>query len=54
MVQPAVQIDFFRDTPPGEATKYIVSRHTKSLVEGTLKDIEDYSLKVHLKEKSLN
>ena len=54
MVQPNVQIDYFRDTPPGEATKYIVGRNTASLVKGVLSDLEEYSLKINLKEKSLN
>ena len=54
MVQPTVQIDFFGETPPGEATRYIVSRHTQKLVEGILKDLEEYSLRINLKEKALN
>ena len=33
MVQSAIQIDFFGDSPPGEATRYIVGRYTKKLVE---------------------
>ena len=49
-----VQIDFFGDFPPGAATRYIVSRYTQSLVENILKDLEEYSLKINLKEKSLN
>ena len=52
--QQQVQIDFFGETPPGEATRYIVSRYTKKLVEEILKDLEEFSLKVNLKEKSLN
>ena len=54
MVQPTVQIDFFGETPPGEATRYIVSRYTQKLVEAILKDLDDYSLKINLKEKALN
>lgn len=49
-----VQIDFFGDSPPGEATRYIVSRHTAKLVEQILKDIEEFSLRIHLKEKALS
>ena len=52
--QQLVQIDFFGDAPPGEATRYIVSRYTNKLVEAILKDLEEFSLKVNLKEKSLN
>ena len=52
--QPAVQIDFFGENPPGEATRYIVSRHTNKLVEAILKDLEEYSLRVNLKEKALS
>ena len=49
-----VQIDFFGESPPGEATRYIVSRYTKKLVEAILRDLEEYSLKINLKEKALN
>lgn len=50
----AVTIDYFGETPPGEATRYIVSRYTNKLVETILRDIDDYSLKNHLKEKALS
>ena len=53
-IKPQVQIDFFGDTPPGEATRYIVGKYTQKLVEAILKDLEDYSLKQNLKEKALN
>lgn len=49
-----VTIDFFGDNPPGAATRYIVGRYTKTLIENVLKDLEEYSLKINLKEKSLN
>ena len=49
-----IQIDFFGGNPPGEATRYIVSKYTGKLVEQILKDLEEFSLKTHLKEKSLN
>mmetsp|Transcript_882 Transcript_882/g.1328 ORF Transcript_882/g.1328 Transcript_882/m.1328 type:complete len:481 (+) Transcript_882:28-1470(+) len=54
MVQPTVQIDFFGETPPGEATRYIVGRYTRKLVEQVLKDLEEFSLKLNLKEKALS
>jgi len=46
-------MDFFGKTPPGEATRYIVRRHTQTLVDTILKDLEEFSLKTNLKEKSL-
>lgn len=49
-----VKIDFFGGQPPGEATRYIVSKYTGKLVDQILKDIDEYSLKNHLKEKCLN
>ena len=49
-----VQIDFFGDSPPGEATRYIVGKYTNKLVEAILRDLDEYSLKVNLKEKALN
>ena len=48
-----IQMDFFVQTPPGEATRYIVRRYTQQLVDTILKDLEEYSLKINLKEKSL-
>jgi hypothetical protein len=48
-----IQMDFFGKTPPGEATRYIVRRYTQQLVDTILKDLEEYSLKTNLKEKSL-
>ena len=54
MAQTTVQIDFFGESPPGEATRYIVSRYTNKLVESILRDMEEYSLKINLKEKALN
>jgi hypothetical protein len=47
-----IQIDFF-SKPPGENTRYIVKRHTQQLIETILKDINDFSLKLNLLEKSL-
>ena len=45
-------MDFFTETP-NESTKYIVRKYTKELVDIILKDINDFALKSHLKEKSL-
>jgi len=33
MMHSGVQIDFFGENPPGEATRYIVGRYTKKLLE---------------------
>ena len=46
------KIDFFSETP-NESTKYIVRKYTKDLVDIILKDISDFALKSHLKEKCL-
>ena len=45
-------IDFFGQQP-GSDTQWLVKRHTKMLVESILRDVEQYSLKIHLKQKSL-
>ena len=44
--------DFFA-RPPKEATRWIVRRHTAPLVDQCLKDLDEYSLKNNLKEKTL-
>ena len=49
-----VQIDYFGDKPPGDATRYIVGKYTTQLVEQVLRDLDEFSLKPHLKEKCLN
>ena len=49
-----VQIDYFGDDPPGDATRYIVSKYTSELVDQILRDLDEFSLKPHLKEKALN
>ena len=47
-------LDFFTpDNMPGEGTKYIVRKHLSVLVQKVLKDIHDFSLKLNLKEKSI-
>lgn len=40
-----IALDFFSKAPPGEATRYIVKKHTDKLVETILQDINDFSLK---------
>jgi hypothetical protein len=47
-----IQIDFF-SKPPGPNTRYIVKRHTTALIDSVLKDVNDFSLKPNLQEKSL-
>ena len=49
----SVQIDFFANGPPGEGTRYIVTKYTDQLVESVMKNLDEFSLKIHLKEKSL-
>lgn len=50
----AIKIDFFGDKVPGEATRFIVRRYSDKLVAQILADLDEYSLKVNLKEKALN
>jgi hypothetical protein len=50
---PVVSIDYF-EAAPGDATRYIVTKHTKALVTAILKDLDEFSLKINLKEKSLH
>ena len=45
-------LDYFK-SPPQEGTKYIVKKHTSKLIDILLKDVNDFSLKLHLKEKTL-
>ena len=49
-----ISLDFFSNAPPGEATRFIVKRYTDKLVETILQDINDFSLKIALQEKSLS
>ena len=46
-----IKTDFIEN--PGEGTRYIVSKYTSQLVEAILKDVNEFALKSHLKEKSL-
>ena len=48
-----LKIDFFEDKVHGEGTKWVVRKHLPTLVSGIMKDIDAFSLKVNLKEKSL-
>jgi hypothetical protein len=47
-----IKTDFLEN--PGEGTRYIVSKHTKELVDSIFKDLNEFALKTHLKEKSLS
>ena len=51
----ALNFDFFKkeQIPVGPGTKYIVTKHLDGLVQKILKDVQDFSLKVNLKEKTL-
>ena len=46
-----IKTDFLEN--PGHNTKYIVSKYTDKLVDAIFKDLNEYALKVHLKEKTL-
>jgi hypothetical protein len=46
-----IEIDFVKGTT-GEATKYIVQKHAKTMVETIMKDINTFSLKQNLKMKA--
>ena len=50
-----MQIDFFasKDLPVGPGTKYVVTKHMDNLVEKLFKDLDEFSLKVNLKERTL-
>ena len=48
-----ISLDFFSKAPPGEATRWIVKRYTEQLVTAILQDINDYSLKRQMMEKSM-
>ena len=49
----SLNIDFFNNVPPGEGTRYIVTKHSQVLIDALLRDMNDFSLKIHLKEKCL-
>ena len=46
-----IKTDFLEN--PGQGTRYIVSRYTQELVDTIFKDMNEFALKTHLKEKSL-
>ena len=46
-----IKTDFLEN--PGPSTKYIVSKYTGKLVDAIFHDLNEYALKVHLKEKTL-
>ena len=48
-----LKIDYYEDQAPGEGTKWVVKKHLATLVSSIMKDIDAFSLKVNLKEKSL-
>lgn len=48
-----IKTDFLDTTQLGDGTKYIVGKYTKELVDQIFKDISEFALKTHLKEKSL-
>ena len=51
----ALSIDFFspENLPVGEGTRYIVRKHADALVRNILTDIEAFTLKVNLKDRTL-
>ena len=50
-----LQIEFFPSdgSLPGPGTRYIIKKHLDMLVRNILKDLQDFSLKINLKEKTL-
>jgi hypothetical protein len=46
-----IKTDFLEN--PGPGTKYIVKKYTDKLVDAIFKDLNEYALKSHLKEKTL-
>jgi hypothetical protein len=48
-----ISLDFFTNKPPGDATRYIVKKHTKALVDTILEDVHQFSLKKEVQLKSL-
>lgn len=51
----ALNIDFFSksDLPVGEGTRYIVVKHLDALINKIMKDLQEFTLKVNLKERTL-
>ena len=49
-----LELDFFSTgSMPGDGTKYVVRKHLATLIAKILKDLQEFSLKVNLKEKCL-
>ena len=46
-----IKTDFLEN--PGEGTRYIVTKYISELVDSIFKDLNEFALKSHLKEKSL-
>jgi hypothetical protein len=46
-----IKTDFLEN--PGPSTKYIVKKYTNKLVDAIFKDLNEYALKIQLKEKTL-
>mmetsp|Transcript_10035 Transcript_10035/g.16891 ORF Transcript_10035/g.16891 Transcript_10035/m.16891 type:complete len:364 (+) Transcript_10035:20-1111(+) len=46
-------IDFFNEKAPGKGTKYIVSKHLDLIVRNIVQDVQLFSLKQNLKERTL-
>lgn len=46
-----IKTDFLEN--PGEGTRFIVRKYTKELIDSIFKDINEFALKTHLKERSL-
>lgn len=40
--------------PVGEGTKYVVNKHMDTLMNKIMKDLDEFSLKVNLKERTLS
>jgi len=49
----ALVVDYFDGKPPGEATQHMIKRHLNDIVKNIFKDMQAFSLKIHLKEKTL-
>lgn len=52
---PQLKIDYFKEgnLPVGAGTKNAMSRHLDALMKKILRDLNEFSLKTNLKEKSL-
>jgi hypothetical protein len=48
-----LEIEFFNGKAPGDGIKYIVRKHLDKLVQNIIKDVQLFSLKTNLKERTL-